>query len=108
MALKSVVWALAGAMWAGIVGVPSIAAVSQETPVRATKAEIAESCRAAGGMAWGMDDQEDSQVERYGCISSQGWVACDHHGNCTGGSGTAHRAAGRAGRSPVGAPSSAQ
>ena len=107
MAFKSVMWAL-GAVWAGVVGVPSIAAVSQEHPLRATKAEIAESCRAAGGMAWGMDDQEDSQVERYGCISSRGWVACDYHGNCTGGSGTAQRAAERAWRPSAGASSNAQ
>ena len=84
MAANTILWGMATVVWAGVAA-SHIDLAASEYPARASKSEIAESCRAAGGVAWGMDEQQTGQ---YGCITSKGWIACDHHQNCTGGSGT--------------------
>ena len=102
MGLKAAM--LAGAMLAGILAVPYVEAASGDRPSRATREEVRESCRAAGGLEWGGNSPEVAEPsdERYGCISSRGWIACDHHGNCTGGEGGAQRSGDRRARPAAG------
>lgn len=83
------VWgAVAAAL--SLFGGPWLDAVAELSQSRASREEVARSCRAVGGLAWGLDG-ESARDGRYGCIAAGGWVACDHHGNCTGGDGSAQR-----------------
>ena len=68
-------------------------AVAETAPPRATPQQVSQACRAAGGLEWGMATSQiaPDRSGRYGCISSHGWIACDRHGNCAGGSGEAQR-----------------
>ena len=97
---------LMATMLAGIIAIPYVEAASGERPSRATREEVRESCRASGGLEWGGPGRNMDQApdDRYGCISSRGWIACDHHGNCTGGEGAAQRSGDRTWR--PGAPRS--
>lgn len=105
---------MGGGSMSGIVAacVAMIAAMPQagaETPPpRATPQQVSQACRAAGGLEWGMNASgiAPDRSGRYGCISSHGWIACDRHGNCAGGSGAAQRlgarpSAGSGGRQPA-------
>ena len=71
-------------------------AAAETRALRATRAEVAEFCRGGEALLWGneeitSDRSSNAKGNAYGCISNQGWIRCDQHGNCAGGDGAGNR-----------------
>ena len=68
-------------------------ATAQTKPIRATRAEVAAFCQGPEALLWGVEEPKAGPppADAYGCISSRGWIRCDHYGNCAGGDGAGAR-----------------
>lgn len=92
MALR-IVTLLMGLTAAVTIAYAAVADASTARVLRATRAEVAEFCRADDALPWGPEPAANGRRAGgvYGCITPRGWIRCDRHGNCAGGDGAANR-----------------
>ena len=64
---------------AGTLAYAAVADASTAKPLRASRAEVAEFCRADDALPWGPQPAAKSRgagVGVYGCITPRGWIRC--------------------------------